>query len=72
MAWTSAANGTLTFEAEYEKAVLFSSPLSGSTYRVHVTSDVLTSFRVVSKTTTGFTIQAGSDITGSVGYDVLV
>ena len=72
MAWTSAANGTLDFDSENEKAVLFSSPLSGSDYRVHVTSNVLTSFRVVSKTTTGFTIQAGSDITGSVGYDVLV
>lgn len=69
---TSAVNGTLTFAAETEKTVTFSEAFSDTTYRVQVTSDVFAPFRITNKTVLGFTIQAGSTITASVGYDVFV
>jgi hypothetical protein len=69
---TSAVNGTLAFVAEAEKTVTFVSPFPNTNYRVQVTSDVFAPYRISSKTTAGFTIQAGASITGSVGYDVLV
>jgi hypothetical protein len=72
LALTSAVNGTLTFTAETSKTVTFATALSGTTYRVHLVSDVFAPFRVISKTTTGFTIEAGATVTGTVGYDVLL
>jgi hypothetical protein len=66
------ASGTLSFEGETEKAVVFSEPLSDTDYRVHLSTDVFTGLRITSKTVTGFTVQASASITGSVGYDVLV
>lgn len=72
LALTSAANGNLTFAAETEKAVLFTTPFPNTDYRVHVTSDVFAPFRITNKTLTGFTISAGAQISGVVGYDVLV
>ena len=69
---TSAVNGTLTFAAETEKTVTFAEVFSDTTYRVQVTSDVFAPFRITNKTVLGFTIQAGSTITASVGYDVFV
>lgn len=70
LALTSAVNGTLSFAAEAEKSVTFSEAFSNTNYRVQVTSDVFAPFRITNKTTLGFTIQSGSTITGSVGYDV--
>ena len=70
LALTSAVNGTLSFAAETEKSVTFSEAFSNTNYRVQVTSDVFAPFRITNKTTLGFTIQSGSTITGSVGYDV--
>ncbi len=72
LALTSAVNGTLTFAAETEKSVTFSEAFSDTYYRVQVTSDVFAPFRITNKTTLGFTVQAGSTITGTVGYDVFV
>lgn len=72
LALTSAVNGTLTFTAETEKSVTFTTPFPNTNYRVQVTSDVFAPYRIANKTTAGFTIQAGASITGSVGYDVLV
>lgn len=69
---TSAVNGTLTFTSETEKTVTFAEAFSDTSYRVQVTSDVFAPFRITNKTVLGFTIQAGSTITGSVGYDVFV
>jgi hypothetical protein len=70
LALTSAVNGTLTFAAETEKSVTFAEAFSDTSYRVQVTSDVFAPFRITNKTTLGFTVQAGSTITGTVGYDV--
>jgi len=69
---TSAVNGNLTFSAETEKTVTFAVAFSSTNYRVQVTSDVFAPFRITSKTTLGFTIQAGATISGIVGYDVFV
>ena len=67
---TSSVNGNLTFSAETSKAVVFSEVFSDTNYRVQVTSDIFAPFRISAKTTTGFTIQAGATVTGTVGYDV--
>jgi len=72
LALTSAVNGTLTFAAETEKTVTFASAFASTSYRVQVTSDVFAPFRITNKTVLGFTVQAGSTITGTVGYDVFV
>jgi len=72
LALTSAVNGTLTFAAETEKSVTFAEAFSDTSYRVQVTSDVFAPFRITNKTVLGFTVQAGSTITGTVGYDVFV
>ncbi len=69
---TSAVNGTLTFSSEIEKSVTFATAFPNTDYRVHITSDVFAPFRIINKTTTGFTISAGAEISGTVGYDVLV
>lgn len=70
LALTSAVNGTLTFAAETEKTVTFAEAFSNTDYRVQTTSDVFAPFRITNKTVLGFTVQAGSTITGTVGYDV--
>lgn len=70
LARTSAVNGTLTFAAETEKTVTFAEAFSNTDYRVQTTSDVFAPFRITNKTVLGFTVQAGSTITGTVGYDV--
>lgn len=72
LALTSAVNGTLTFTAETEKTVTFVEAFADTSYRVQFTSDVFAPFRITNKTILGFTIQAGSTITGSVGFDVFV
>jgi hypothetical protein len=72
LALTSAVNGNLSFVAEFSKAVTFVVAFPSTSYRVQITSDVFAPFRVTHKTTAGFTIEAGADITATVGYDVLV
>ena len=72
LASTTSINGTLVFAASTEQSVTFSTPLAGTTYRVHVTTDSFVPLRITNKTTTGFTVQAGAEFTGSVGYDVFV
>lgn len=69
---TSAVNGTLVFSAETEKSVVFTTPFADTSYRVHLSLDLFAPFRITNKTTTGFTVQAGATVTGTVGYDVLV
>ena len=69
---TSAINGTVTFAAESSKEITFATPLSNANYRVHLSSSVLTPFKISNKSTAGFTIYAGATISGTVGYDVLV
>lgn len=72
MSLTSSVNGTLAFAAEYEKTVTFTEAMSNTTYRVQVSSEVFSVFRIADKTVSGFKIQAAATITGNVGYDVLV
>lgn len=72
MAATSAVNGTLVFTAETEKSVVFATALSGTGYRVQLSSDTFAPLRITSKTITGFTVQAGITLTGNVGYDVFI
>ena len=72
LAVSSSINGTLTFAAETSKSVTFSEALSGTDYRVHLSSDLFTALRITSKTVSGFTVEAAAVVTGSVGYDVLL
>ena len=69
---TSSVNGTMTFAAETEKSITFSTPMSAATYRVHLSPSDFIAARVTTKTTTGFTVQVGTTFTGTVGYDVFV
>ena len=72
MAATSAINGTLVFSNSNSEDYTFATPLSGTTYRVQITCDQFVPLRVINKTTTGFTVQAGATFTGNVGFDVFV
>lgn len=72
LALTSAVNGTLTFVAEAEKSVTFSTAMSNTNYRVYLAPSDFITARVTSKLTTGFTVQLGITFTGTVGYDVFV
>lgn len=72
MALTSAVNGTVTFASETEKDVTFASALPDATYRVVLSPAIFATLRVTSKTTAGFTIEAGATISGDVGYDVIL
>ena len=69
---TSAVNGNLTFASETQKSVVFTTPFPDTSYRVQITSNVFAPFRISAKATTGFTVEAGAQISGVVGYDVLV
>jgi hypothetical protein len=70
LALTSAVNGTLVFASETEKSFTFATPFANTDYRVQITSNLFAPFRITNKTTTGFTIQAGAQVSGSVGFDV--
>lgn len=69
---TSSVNGTLTFVAETEKVITFSTPTSNANYRVYLSPSDFIPARVTNKLTTGFTVQLGITFTGTVGYDVFV
>ena len=68
----SAINGNLVFVAQTSKDVLFAAPTADTNYRVQISSSVFAPLRVTNKLLTGFTIQAGTTITGQVGYDVFI
>jgi hypothetical protein len=72
MAASSAINGTLTFAAQNHRDVTFVEALAGTTYRVQLSSQIFVPLRITNKTTTGFTVQAGADVTGDIGYDVFM
>jgi hypothetical protein len=72
LATTSPINGQLVFAAETSKSFTFSTPLASTTYRVQLESDTFVPLRVVGKTTTGFTVEAGAAFTGTVGFDVFI
>lgn len=72
LALTSSVNGTLTFAAETEKSIVFSTPMSSTNYRVVLTPSDFIPARVSTKLTTGFTVQLGITFSGTVGYDVFV
>ena len=72
LASTTPINGTLVFAAEASQSVVFSTPLTNTSYRVHLDTDSFVLLRVVSKTITGFTVEAAATFTGSVGYDVFI
>ncbi len=72
LALTSAVNGNLNFVSETEKSVVFATAFSNTSYRVQLSSDTFVPLRITNKTVTGFTVQAGATITGTVGYDVFV
>ncbi len=72
LALASAINGNLVFSAETSKDVVFSAAMSNTNYRVQLSTTIFTPLRIVSKTTMGFSIQAGATVSGIVGYDVFV
>ena len=69
---TSAVNGTLTFVAEGSKDVVFSTPMTDTSYRVQLSPSDFISARISAKSTVGFTVQLNVTFTGTVGYDVFV
>lgn len=69
---TSALNGTISFNQENSKSVLFSTPLANDSYRVEISSDIFAPFRVSVKSKLGFTVEAGATITGTVDFDIFV
>ena len=72
VAQTSAINGQLTFTAQTSQTVTFVTPMAGTGYRVVFSTVDFIPVRVISKSTTGFTISVGVTYTGVVGYDVFV
>ena len=72
VAQTSAVNGTLSFVAQTSQSVTFATPFAGTTYRVQLALADYIPARVISKLTTGFTVELGVSYTGIVGYDVFV
>lgn len=69
---TSAINGQLTFAAATSVSVTFSTPMPSTNYRVYLSLPSFVAARVVSKTTTGFTVETSVTFTGVIGYDVFV
>jgi hypothetical protein len=69
---TSSVNGELTFSAETEKSITFSTPMTSTNYRVHLSPSDFIAARVTTQTTTGFTVQVNVTFTGSVRFDVFV
>ena len=69
---TSAVNGTLTFVAEGSKDVVFSTPMTDTSYLVQLSPSDFISARISAKSTVGFTVQLNVTFTGTVGYDVFV
>ena len=65
-------NGSLSFSDEAEKQVSFTSPLADTDYTVILSSGVFTPLRVTDKTINGFKVQAGSTVTGKVGWDLFL
>lgn len=63
-------NGTLYFSNEFEKTVTFSSPLATADYTVILSSGVFAPLKVTNKTISGFKVQAGSIVSGKVGWDL--
>lgn len=72
LASTSAVNGTLSFVDATSASFTFSTPFANADYRVVLSPDVFTSFRITSKTINGFTLEASAAITADVGFDVFV
>jgi hypothetical protein len=70
MAVSSFLNGTLSFANEVEKTVTFPTSLATADYTVILSSGVFTPLKVTNKTISGFKVQAGSTITGKVGWDL--
>ena len=69
---TSAVNGTAVFINATTMVITFSSPMTTTNYRVHLSPSDFIPVRATSKLTTGFTIETGITFTGTVGYDVFV
>ncbi len=72
MALTSAVSGTLTFDGESSQTYTFSEALGSDQYRVALCPDTFVPLRVISKSTTSFTVQAGAAFTGTVGFDLFL
>jgi hypothetical protein len=72
MAATSAVNGTLTFTDSHEETFTFTEAMTSAGYRVQVSSDAFVPLRISAQSTTTFTVQAGADFTGTIGFDVFV
>lgn len=69
---TTTVNGTLTFAAEAEKSVVFTTPMTSTTYRVYFSPSDFVVARLSVKSKTGFTVQLNTTFTGEVSYDVFI
>jgi hypothetical protein len=69
---SSLKSGNLVFSGETEKTVTWTPALSNANYTVILSSGVFSPLRVTNKTVTGFKVQAGSSISGKVGWDLFL
>lgn len=72
VAQTSAVNGTLTYADENSQSFVFVTPFASTTYAVIPTLPEFLTWRVTNKTTTGFTLELGTNFTGDIRFDVFV
>lgn len=72
VAQTSAVNGTLTYADENSQSFTFVTPFASDTYAVLPTLPEFLTWRITNKTTTGFTLELGTNFTGDVRFDVFV
>lgn len=72
MTATSALSGQAVFDNQTSVEILFDTPMSSTSYRVHLDAPDFVSTRVKYKATTGFIIDVGVTYTGTVGFDVFL
>lgn len=72
VAQTSAVNGILTYADENSRSFTFVTPFASTSYAVIPTLPEFLTWRVTNKTTTGFTLELGTDFTGDIRFDVFV
>jgi hypothetical protein len=69
---TSAFSGQATFTNATSQVITFNTPMLNSDYRVYLDAPDFIIARVVSKSTTSFTISTSITYTGVIGFDVFV
>ena len=69
---SSSSSGTLVFDSESSKEIIFETAMNTATYRVYVSMGDFVPYKITNQTIAGFTLKLGATYSGSVGYDVFV